>query len=181
MSLSASVLGSNLANATKNITSPSDYWDKFAAALNSYLKDNTEIEGAYIGVMPNGKPSSNNGSYTWKTTCNLSGSALFSAIQNSSDPSNTQSKLSIAIQSNLIKQSIDASSVTKVILDGDVKLGCIAITFDFSSKPEKPSDTNSVYADAILKAIKSAIPIPPTMSATSVDGSKGAVTFSKQS
>lgn len=181
MSLSSNTLGNNLVDSTKNITVPSEYWDKFASTLNSYLEANTEITGTYVGLMPNGKPSGNNGTYTWKIKCNLSGSALLSAVQNSSEPSNTQSKLSVAIQTNLIKQSLDITSVTKVILDGDVKLGCSVITFDFSAKPEKPADTNSVYADAILNGIKSAVPIPPTISATSVDGSKGAVTFSKQS
>lgn len=181
MNLNNKSLAGNLQSATNLIEIPSEYWDKFASTLNSYLEANTEITGAYVGLMPNGKPSGNNGTYTWKIKCNLSGSALLSAVQNSSEPSNTQSKLSVAIQTNLIKQSLDITSVTKVILDGDVKLGCSAIIFDFNSKPEKPVDTNLVFAKAILNGIKSAIPTPPAMSATSVDGSKGVVTFLKQS
>jgi hypothetical protein len=181
VSLDNSALANKLQGATNLVETPADYWNKFAEVLNSYLTANTEIEGTYIGFMPNGKPSTNNGNYTWKIKCNLSGGSLLSAIQNSDNPNGTQNKLSNMLKVNLIQQSLNISSVIPVILDGDVKLGCSAIIFDFNSKPEKPGDTSLVFAKAILNGIKSAIPIPPTMSATSVDGSKGIVTFLKQS
>ena len=182
MSTNAATLGNKLLESIKNLEDPTKFWDNFAKTVNDYLEANLEITGAYVGInpKPTPHPSELNGTYTWNVTCNVSGSALFAAIKNSSDPKKTQPQLGSAIAAQIKMQAV-IPSAGPVTLASPVLIGCNTISFDFSSLPTQPKDTNAIFAAGILRGIMSTLPNPSGVAAIATDNSIGAVSFISQS
>ena len=160
-------------NSISNKTDAKQIHDLIGNILNSYLIKNLQIEGNYIGLLPNGAPDPLNGIVKFKLqTCAISGEDLLKFA-----------KISINEWYKAFTINIKLTSVLSQTGD-KVTLNAPSFAFGFinnSSIDIKDSkslqDSWSKIMDILINDIKTAVPISTPLSARGVG--TGTVILSK--
>ena len=147
----------------------------FADALKTYILDNLEIAGVYVGVAPTPippHPDPLNGAYSWKpTSVTISGASLLSGA--GIGLNGWISAMQTALQLTVIVGLDTKGKITLMAPTSPV----ITLLIDFSSKPDTMQKAYDLLGAGIVNSIQSGIMNPVTVPATSADGGTGTVTL----
>jgi len=173
MAINGSDLGSQIAGAMNQADNPTEAHNNFSAKLQSYINENCEILGTYVGVLPTVPPSPDplSGPYQWKAQAVISGSALKSGATGGF----SSWTISLAVQ--LSNTTFQGSDKTNTVTAAPTKLTIATVSIDMSGKPNNMNDAMAQVGAGIVNALKSGIPTPPVSAATSTAGGTGTVSW----
>lgn len=145
---------------------------RFCIALESYLTNNFEVQGVYVGVVGQ-SPDPSNGTYSWKVqTLELNPEIIRTGAQSGFNGWNNAMKTALL---GTIVLGADQSGAINTTSPCSLMITDISI--DFSSKPTEMQIAFELFAQGLVNSIKSGSMLPTTSPATSITNGIGTVTF----